>query len=265
VSFTPYIAKIRTFQGERFDFHIADEVGQSWYDSSPHQIMIEHVWCRDHIRPGMTVVDCGAHHGMMTVLFGRWLGPAGRVFAYEAVPANATVIEQNVALNKLDNVTVRPVGVGDRRGRVPVHHNSGNVIAAGAKAEGASHFIDTVRLDEDLPSGLKVDFLKLDVEGYEPEALAGANRVIRQRPIIDLELHNFAYSDRRSTLELIFRHITPEAWSFHIQPTPSDTFEPMTGPIDFNRLASFENPHVFCLPRGGIRNKLARWKAQIGF
>ena len=167
-TFVPYIAKDRRFEELRFDFLIADLVGQSWYDGSPKQFMPERGWCRDHILPGMVVVDCGAHHGMMTVLFALWTGLTGKVLAYEAIPANREVIEKNVRLNGLGNVIIRSFGVSDRNGKVCLLTNTSN------SSPGGTEMFDVVTLDADL-ADQRVDFLKFDVEGSELDALTGAH------------------------------------------------------------------------------------------
>ena len=93
-AFQPYIARNRVLEPYTFDFHIEDETGKLWYDGSPNQWMPERQWCLDHIQAGFNILDCGAHHGMMTVLFAKKTGPAGRVIAWEALPTNAHVVEK---------------------------------------------------------------------------------------------------------------------------------------------------------------------------
>src|SRR5581483_7494883 len=123
-------------------------------------------------RPGSTVVDCGAHHGMMTVLFSKAVGPQGRVIAYEVLPENASVIRQNAVLNRCDNVTVRPVGIGAAPGSLTVTENASNTVVLGDAASG-ERIVEIVRLDDDLPAALNIDFIKVDVEGHDLEALQG--------------------------------------------------------------------------------------------
>jgi FkbM family methyltransferase len=251
--FEPYVARARIFQDESFDFLIADETAKSWYDGSIDQYMPERAWCREHIRPNDTVVDCGAHHGLMTVLFARWVGSRGTVIAYEALPANAQVVEENARLNGLANVTVRPVGVGEKAGHVKAAINAGNVVVGGL--DGGEH-VEVVRLDDDLPPGTVVDFLKVDVEGSDLRALRGAKRVLNQRPIVDLEIHNFLFPDRRRALAAIEAILSPVHWTYDVLgEVLSQDFRHFEGPLDLEWLASFENPHLFCMPRN-----TARWR-----
>ena len=254
--FSPYVVQDRRFKGDVFPFLIADEIGRQWYDGSPAQEMPERLWCRRHIRPGFTIVDCGAHHGMMSVLFGRWTGPTGQVIAYEALPENAAVIARNAALNGLHNVRARDVGVGEREATVTVALNQGNVMVGAAGDE----TVRIVTLDQDLPPGLRVDFLKLDVEGSELAALRGAGRVLAQRPVVDLELHNFCFADRPGTLAEIFALLHPAFWRYEVLGEVFGELVSVRGALDLDWLAQFDNPHVFCLPRKGqMVRRLIRW------
>jgi FkbM family methyltransferase len=259
--FEPYVARARIFRDESFDFLIADETAKAWYDGSIEQYMPERAWCREHIRRNDTVVDCGAHHGLMTVLFARWVGLEGAVIAYEALPANARVVEENARLNGLANVTVRPVGVGQKAGLVEASINAGNVIVG--SLGGAEH-VEVVRLDDDLPRGTIVNFLKIDVEGSELRALWGARRVLRQRPIVDLEIHNFLLTDRRRALAAIEAILSPVHWTYDVLgEVLSEDFRHFDGPLDLEWLASFENPHLFCMPRNAAKWRYWLWSGRL--
>jgi len=244
VPFKPYIARDRVFEDLVFDFHIANEVGHHWYAASPQQFMPERKWCYDRIKPGMTVVDCGAHHGMMTVIFAKRVGPTGRVIAYEALPENADVIRANAVLNGLHNVTVRSVGVGAAPAQFGYDRNQSNIMVQAGSDSGDT--ISIVDLDSDLPGDVRVDFLKVDVEGFEVEALSGMSRVLAMRPIIDLEIHNFLSPNRMASLSALAAffggyRFTALGDVFGEEADMGTTFN-----VDY--LSQFENPHVFCEP-----------------
>lgn len=251
MDFVPYIAKDRIINDFRFDFHIANETGKSWYDDSPTQWMPEREWCIDHIKPGMTVVDCGAHHGMMSVIFAHAVGAQGRVIAYEALPSNAEVICQNAELNGMENIAVRPVGVGEENASVHINHNLSNtIILRNTTISDATDVIEIVRLDDDLDAGIHVDFLKIDVEGHDLHALRGMSRVLAQRPIIDLELHNFIFEDKMATLEQIIAILAPLDYSWVLLGDIFGEQIKLGGNLDIDLIAKFENPHLFGTPIG---------------
>src|ERR1051326_9035898 len=80
--FRPYEIR-RTIAGETIPFLIGDLFGEGWYGPH-HDPWPELEWIKMHgIRDGDVVVDCGANHGLTTILFKRWCGETGRVHAFE--------------------------------------------------------------------------------------------------------------------------------------------------------------------------------------
>jgi FkbM family methyltransferase len=250
----PYVAPHRRFDDLDFDFLVADPEAANWYDSDPDQRMPEREWCRAHVRPGDVIVDCGAHHGLMTVLFGLWTGPSGRVVAYEALPFNADIVRENVRLNRLANVEVRPVGVSDRAKRITAANIKNNIVIDDAgivKLEDNPVEVELVRLDDDTDPGFKADFVKFDVEGSDLQAITGAQRILRSRPTVDLELHNFLFEDKAKTLDAIFQIMNPSSYRYEILPEVDSPalVQVESGLPDLDWLATYTNPHVFCLGR----------------
>ncbi|MBG0811958.1 FkbM family methyltransferase [Methylosinus sp. H3A] len=245
IAFKPYVAKNRRFDDLSFPFLIVNDVGKQWYDGGENQFMPERAICKSLIKTSDTVVDCGAHHGMMSVLFSHWTGPAGKVYSYEIVPDNIAVIRQNIELNKLDNVTVRPYGVGDENAEISISFQSSNAYADSNSDIKAR----IVRLDDDIPTDERVDFIKIDVEGSDLRAVRGASRVLSKRPTIDLELHPFLFADRGAVTEEIFSVLSYRNWRYIVLPEIfADTIE-IDGQIDYKWLSAFDNPHIFCIPR----------------
>lgn len=151
----------------------------------------------DHICEGLTILDCGAHHDRMTVLFAFMTRSTGRVFAWGAIPDTAQTICWNAELDKCTNDVVYGHALGERQETVRYDHNFGNSnIAFGAAGAAATPVMEVVSLDSDVELGSESDFLKLDVEGSESAALKGAPLVPQQRPLIALEIHNSLFSDR---------------------------------------------------------------------
>ncbi len=238
----PYIAKNRYCMGEYFDMTIVDELAGYWYALSEDQNRPELTWCKGKIKPGQTAVDCGAHHGLMSILFSRWVGPSGRVIAYEAVSTNAATAAANLELNHCTNVVVRPVAVSDRRRTLAFEKHSGNGIVGRGSSK-----VEAVDLDSDL-GARTVHFLKIDVEGHELRALRGARRILGQKPHMVLELHNFQFAARLATVRAILTHFPHKEWRCEFSAEVPDTPVEIQGPIDAGWLAQFDNPHLFFTP-----------------
>jgi FkbM family methyltransferase len=159
---------------------------------------------RELVRPGMTVVDGGAHVGYLTRIFASLVGPRGRVLAVEAHPGTAELLRQNTA--HLANVTVAGVALGSEDGSLPLYAGTGaasaSLVAKPGLALAGSVPVQTLASLLDTHRIPRVDFLKLDVEGAEPDVLAAL-------PLAELRPFTAMIEVKRYILEA--RGTTPEA------------------------------------------------------
>jgi len=186
-TFKPYTIQ-RSVQGEQISFLIADVIGEEWYTRLREDVP-EIRWLKEHISNGNYVVDCGAHHGLMAVLFGKWVGENGRVTSFEALPTNAEVVQKNVDLNGLHNVLVRNEAVGKEKGTISFTLDSNASVAS--PNDHKTIQVPVVNLDEVLDSTPQL--LKIDVEGYELEVLKGASEILKSKPALAIEIHCIMY------------------------------------------------------------------------
>jgi FkbM family methyltransferase len=145
-------------------------------------------------RSGDTVLDIGAFKGDTAVYFADLVGAAGKVFSFEPVKANFNDLVRNVRQNRLDDI-VLPVNKACGR-------TSGNVRIATAPHGSPWAFLSDERGVEDIEvttvdefvavEGLeRVDFIKLDVEGVESDAIMGAQKTIAAyRPKMAVSLYH---------------------------------------------------------------------------
>ena len=138
------------------------------------------------VEPGDIVIDGGAHVGVFTrYALGRG---AARVIAIEPEPANAACLEANLAAEiAARRVTIVKAGIWDRRDSLPMSRgwegNSGSAsfVKPVPQAPVIEH-VPLLPLDEIVDQlGIdRVDFIKMDIEGAERQALAGAVRTIQR-------------------------------------------------------------------------------------
>jgi FkbM family methyltransferase len=150
------------------------------------------------LRPGMIVVDIGAHHGFYTLLASRKVGSQGRVLAVEASPRERQRLELHLRINRCRNVRVEDCALGESEGHAQLHLVLGGQTGCNSLRQ-PEVFERTlavpVRIDR-LDSILhachfeKVDFVKLDVEGGELSVLKGGPELLRRqpRPVILVEV-----------------------------------------------------------------------------
>ena len=169
------------------------------------------------LRPGDLVLDAGANIGWYAALFGRAVGPAGRVVAFEPLAHFARAARETVALNTLEStVEIVESGLGATVGDMVIHtfsglpggHASGSDLGRG---DAERHLCPATTVDEHLHgAGIgRVDLLKADVEGFEREVFRGAMTVLGRddAPVVHFEINQGCLRARGLT--------------------PADTFEPL--------------------------------------
>jgi FkbM family methyltransferase len=158
----------------------------------------EQIFLLEFLRPGMTVLDIGAHQGLYSVLAARRVGSTGQVIAFEPSPRELRRLRVNLTLNRCRNVRVESVAVSDLEGTadlfVCLHQETGcNSLCPPAVSEPTGRIpVRVTTLDRYLRQhGISpVDVIKLDVEGAELSVLKGATQLLNatSRPVIVCEI-----------------------------------------------------------------------------
>jgi FkbM family methyltransferase len=127
------------------------------------------------IQPGDEVLDVGANIGVYTLLMAGAVGK-GRVIAVEPDPTNLELLRANVALNRCTNVTVVPCALGGETRQVGLRQDPENRGALSVTQAGRAGTVRVaMRRARDLLRELRARprVMKVDVEGAEPDVLAG--------------------------------------------------------------------------------------------
>lgn len=138
------------------------------------------------VKPGMAVIDIGAHVGYYTLLAARQVGPTGRVFAFEPDQVNHELLQKNIRLNYYENVEVARIAVSDRVGWSPLYltalDSGRNSMYHHGLRERGSVIVETTTIDSFLESKdwPRVDLIKIDVEGAELTVLDGMTQLLRR-------------------------------------------------------------------------------------
>lgn len=163
-------------------------------------------WNRDEysafksaLHPGATALDIGANVGCYSLLFGQWVGPSGKVFAFEPASETCRNLRRHVKLNHLDAI-VTPVeaAVSDTNAAASFLNldNQGmNRLAISSERAERSRVtqVATTTVDEFCKqAGILPDLIKIDVEGFELNVLRGARETIEaagERLALFVEIH----------------------------------------------------------------------------
>jgi FkbM family methyltransferase len=139
-------------------------------------------WLASHIKPGMTVVDVGANIGYYTLVFADLVGASGRVIAFEPDPDLYSAAVENVRRNgKADTVRLHNCALGAHAGELHLlrgHFNSGdNRLRRADPGSARAVAVRVMRLD-DVLGAEKVDWIKIDVQGWECDVLEGMGQTL---------------------------------------------------------------------------------------
>lgn len=146
-------------------------------------------------RPGMVVLDVGANVGLYTALALRLAGPQGVVVSVEPHPHSGVFLRRTIADNLGQAASARsfmlPVAVSAKSGRMKLflnQDNHGDNRLYDSELASGSIEVDVETLDEALAGiGISVvDFIKIDVQGWEPHVIAGAVRLLGSSPDVIL-------------------------------------------------------------------------------
>jgi FkbM family methyltransferase len=161
-------------------------------------------FARRVLRPGDVMFDVGAHVGTFSLLAAGAVGPSGQVHAFEPLPSNFARLQENRDLNRFRQVVLNRAAVGAEEGSVSLgldRHISKDSPAwqAGYAVGLAGDSVEApqVTLDgysEGHLEGRVIRLLKMDVEGREPEVLAGMALLLEGRrvEILMMEVNLYA-------------------------------------------------------------------------
>lgn len=146
---------------------------------------------------GSVALDIGANIGNHSIYLASNFAS---IHAFEPNPNVLSRLRKNIELNQLSNIVVHPIGLGNASATLPFRENNdgnlgasgflkpGEVLAARSsqlelRIENADDYVSALGLD-------RIDFIKVDVEGWEPQLFEGmAGTIAKHRPTIAFEHH----------------------------------------------------------------------------
>jgi len=146
-------------------------------------------WFKQYLCPGDVVVDIGANFGWYTTLAASLVGLTGKVFAFEPSPIAGQVVETMIKDAMLQNTILTKAAVGDSSGNVSIFLPTIRYCHSPSVFQSDPSFVPfqvpVIALDDFMPLKdiAKIKLVKIDVEGYEPNVLAGMESLIKNNRI----------------------------------------------------------------------------------
>lgn len=163
-----------------------------------------------HLRPGMVAFDVGANIGYLSMYLRSRVGPLGQLFSFEPEPENFAELDANFRSNHLRNCKAIQAAVGSKEGAITFATGlNGHVPEEGA--EGITVPVVTVDGFVQKQGLSRVDFVKVDVEGFELDVLAGMRATFERadKPFLSIKVHGrgeYARADPRRVCEVLEGH-----------------------------------------------------------
>lgn len=178
-------------------------IGQRLHDSGAYD-PVAATLIKRCLRPGDTYVDVGANEGHLCVVAAKQVGPEGRVLAIEPQTRLQGILRRNLELNGCQ-AEILPVAVSDHDGESDLHLSPDTNNASSGLAAQTQYAVPTERVRITTLTRLlheqqinRPAFLKMDIEGFEHEAILGSADLFHrhQVPLLMLELHTGAITQR---------------------------------------------------------------------
>lgn len=185
----------------------------------------EHIYIlKRELSPGNVVLDIGANIGYYVLMEAGIVGQSGYIYAMEPSPSNVDILKRNIFLNKLENqVEVFHMGASNKTGVERFYlsemSNLGTFFPKrffGEKNIGKDALtidVKTISIPDFVAGRRPVDFMRMDIEGYEVEVFEGIIPMLKDSgfsPKILFETHRPKYDETshsmRNALKEMFKY-----------------------------------------------------------
>ena len=168
---------------------VKNQDGVFWcrpYETDAIIIADEHEnFLKEKYRPkaGDTIIDLGAHIGKYAIRSGKLVGKKGKVLAIEVEPNSYDLMCKNIKLNHFeDRIIPLNIAISNKNGKIPFFVSKGrsNVSSMYTKWDKQIE-VDAITIDELIRTEKldKINWIQMDMEGAEYEAIEGASNTIK--------------------------------------------------------------------------------------
>ena len=151
-------------------------------------------YCKILHRGDFVFLDVGAHVGNHSLFLSKYVS---EIHAFEPNPRVRESLNSKIYMNKIDNITVHPIGLSDINSNIPFYISNENNYSFGSfrgdhdERNDATIDVD-VRIGDDVMKERKVDkvdLVKVNAEGVERQVIEGLKQTIEDsRPMIIVEI-----------------------------------------------------------------------------
>ena len=209
---------------------------------------------------GKVIYDIGGHVGVFSIFFSKASGENGSVIVFEPNKDNRNKMERNFKLNGINDIQIIDYGIGDKTEDIELFFRKG-VTASGTMVDSikssiaSEKYYDTqiVKVDSldnlfKIKTLVKPDFIKMDIEGMEYNALLGMQKIIKKyHPDFYIEIHGADLDDKLNTIKKVYQLLRNLGYSiYHIESNKQ---------LDDQNYTVAKVGHIFCKFKQEIANR----------
>jgi FkbM family methyltransferase len=203
---------------------------------------------KKYVREGMTVLDIGANIGCHTLLFAKLVGVGGKVIAFEPMSYAYSKLKCNIELNNFDNIKLEKIALSNVIQTLQdVHFQTSWTLDGTSQYPNDKEIVDFITLDKYVVINDvdKIDFIKLDVDGYEYKVISGGiDTLKRDKPLLLMELGVYTLQNAGDNINDLINTLADIGYEFYSE----------------NNLNRFQNSDamVNSIPKDGTINVLCK-------
>lgn len=171
-----------------------------------------YTFLQQQVKPGMQIIDIGAHIGLFSACCSQMAGPTGKIICFEPTPGTFSVLKDTLRLNHCNNVIARQAAVSDKEVAATfyVSHtagcNSNSLVRNKSGNQLTAYNVQLVAIDSIVSEySLQPSLIKIDAEGAELDVLKGGVQTFtKYKPILILGLHPAFIKEKNDSLDIIW-------------------------------------------------------------
>jgi len=171
-----------------------------------------YAFLQQQVKPGMHIIDIGAHLGLFSVCSSQLTGPKGKIICFEPTPETFTVLKETLRLNNCENTTAIQAAVSNREGTATFYvgnksvSNTNSLVKNKPEKETSGYEVKLVTIDSIVAEyAIHPSVIKIDAEGAELDVLKGGIKTFKElKPVLILGLHPAFIQQKGDSLEAIW-------------------------------------------------------------
>lgn len=184
---------------------------------------------KKHVKPGDTIFDIGANIGYYAKILSALTGEKGKVHCFEPDTTNFKHLQEET--KGLTNVIINNKAVGPKTEKLKIYTSKNlNVDHRTYKPEEYDQEIeiDAVSLEDYCNVNTKIDFIKIDIQGFEMEAMKGMHTILKANHDIKLISEFWPYGLRKAGSTVSDYYNFLKNMNFNIYLLKEDSLEPLS-------------------------------------